>query len=90
MQATGQRQRDEAQLDNARLTLTRYRTLLAQDSIARRDALARETAQCAAEQLIQDDPEVRALMAQFRTARIVPGSIKPMAADSGPEKANPP
>jgi membrane fusion protein, multidrug efflux system len=37
MQATGQRQRDEAQLENARLTLKRYETLLAQDSIARQD-----------------------------------------------------
>jgi multidrug efflux system membrane fusion protein len=37
MQAAGQRQRDEAQLDNARLTLQRYQTLLKQDSIARQD-----------------------------------------------------
>jgi multidrug efflux system membrane fusion protein len=37
LQATGQRQRDEAQLDNARLTLQRYQTLLQQDSIARQD-----------------------------------------------------
>lgn len=37
LQATGQRQRDEAQLDNARLTLERFRTLLAQDSIARQE-----------------------------------------------------
>lgn len=37
LQATGQRQRDEAQLENARLTLERYRTLLTQDSIARQD-----------------------------------------------------
>lgn len=37
MQATGQRQRDEAQLENARLTLQRYQTLLQQDSIARQD-----------------------------------------------------
>jgi len=37
MQATGQRERDEAQLENARLTLERYRTLLSQDSIARQD-----------------------------------------------------
>jgi multidrug efflux system membrane fusion protein len=36
-QAPGQRQRDEAQLENARLTLERYRTLLAQDSIARQE-----------------------------------------------------
>jgi multidrug efflux system membrane fusion protein len=37
MQASGQRMRDEAQLENARLTLQRYQTLLAQDSIARQD-----------------------------------------------------
>jgi membrane fusion protein, multidrug efflux system len=37
LQASGQRQRDEAQLDNARLTLARFKTLLAQDSIARQD-----------------------------------------------------
>ena len=37
MQATGARQRDEAQLQNARLTLERYQTLLKQDSIARQD-----------------------------------------------------
>lgn len=36
-QATGQRLRDEAQLDAARVTLQRYRTLLAQDSIARQE-----------------------------------------------------
>ncbi len=37
MQAQGQRQRDEAQLENAKLTLQRYQTLLQQDSIARQD-----------------------------------------------------
>lgn len=37
MQAEGQRLRDQAQLENARLTLQRYQTLLAQDSIARQD-----------------------------------------------------
>ena len=37
MQATGQRMKDEAQLENARLTLDRYRKLLALDSIARQD-----------------------------------------------------
>ncbi len=37
LQASGQRQRDEAQLDNARLTLKRFQTLLAQDSIARQE-----------------------------------------------------
>ena len=37
MQAVGQRQRDEAQLDSAKVTLRRYKTLLDQDSIARQD-----------------------------------------------------
>ena len=37
MQAAGQRQRDEAQLDSAKVTLQRYKTLLEQDSIARQD-----------------------------------------------------
>jgi len=37
LQARGQRQRDEAQLESARLMLTRYRTLLEQDSIARQE-----------------------------------------------------
>ena len=37
MQAQGQRLRDQAQLDNARLTLQRYETLWKQDSIARQD-----------------------------------------------------
>jgi DNA polymerase-3 subunit gamma/tau len=63
---------------------------VAQDSIFRRDNHAREAAQQAAEQLIHADPEVRSLMAQFRTARIVPGSIKPIAADGGHPKAPPP
>ncbi|HZQ63208.1 MAG TPA: efflux RND transporter periplasmic adaptor subunit [Casimicrobiaceae bacterium] len=36
-QASGQRLRDEAQLDAARVTLQRFQTLLAQDSIARQD-----------------------------------------------------
>lgn len=36
-QATGQRQRDEAQLETAKVTLERYKTLLSQDSIAQQD-----------------------------------------------------
>ena len=51
------------------------------DSIARRDSLVRDQAQAAAEQTIQADPAVCQLMAQFATARIVPGSIKPLAAE---------
>lgn len=37
MQATGQRQRDEAQLEAAKVTLKRFQTLLEQDSIARQE-----------------------------------------------------
>ena len=37
MQASGQRLRDEAQLDSARVTLQRFKTLLEQDSIARQE-----------------------------------------------------
>ncbi|WP_312510910.1 efflux RND transporter periplasmic adaptor subunit [Massilia sp.] len=37
LQARGQRQRDEAQLESARVILGRYRTLLEQDSIARQE-----------------------------------------------------
>lgn len=54
------------------------------DSMSKRDAAEREAAQREAEQLIQGDPAVRALMAQFRTARIVPGSIKPIAEPRNP------
>jgi DNA polymerase-3 subunit gamma/tau len=61
----------------------------AQDCLSRRDNHARDTAQRDAEHVIHNDPIVRELMAQFRTARIVPGSIKPLAADGGEPKANP-
>lgn len=37
MQASGQRQRDEAQLSSAKVTLQRFKTLLDQDSIARQE-----------------------------------------------------
>lgn len=37
LQAQGQRQRDEAQLESARVTLKRFQTLLEQDSIARQE-----------------------------------------------------
>ena len=40
--------------------------------------LGEALAQREAEQIIHDDPAVRALMAQFPGARIVPGSIKPL------------
>jgi DNA polymerase III subunit gamma/tau len=47
------------------------------DTPAARDGAERERRQAEAERVIQDDPLVRALMAQYKTARIVPGSIKP-------------
>jgi len=50
---------------------------VAEDSPARRDAAERARRQAQAEQIIHDDPLVQALMAQYKTARIVPGSIKP-------------
>ena len=46
---------------------------------ARRDAAGRLRRQAEAEATIQGDPLVRELLAQFKTARIVPGSIKPIA-----------
>ena len=48
------------------------------DSPAQRDAAERARRQAAAEAVIQQDPVVLALMQQFKTARIVPGSIKPV------------
>ncbi len=44
---------------------------------AERDAAERARRQTQAEQAIQADPLVRSLMAQYTTARIVPGSVKP-------------
>ena len=49
-----------------------------QDSPARRDAAERERRQALAETAIRNDPLVLELMAQFKSARIVPGSIKPI------------
>jgi DNA polymerase-3 subunit gamma/tau len=48
-----------------------------EDSPAKRDAAERARRQAQAEQIIHDDPLVQALMAQYKTARIVPGSVKP-------------
>ena len=50
---------------------------VAEDSTAKREAAERARRQAQAEQIIHDDPLVRALMAQYKTARIVPGSVKP-------------
>ena len=51
------------------------------DTPARRDAAARERRQREAQQTIESDPVVRALLSQFHGARIVPGSVKPLQFD---------
>lgn len=50
---------------------------VADDSPSKRDAIERARRQSHAEQIIHDDPFVRAMMAQYKTARVVPGSVKP-------------
>jgi len=54
------------------------------DTPALRDAAARALAQQQAEQTMTTDPVVRELMSQFKTARIVPGSIKPVQRNPPP------
>ena len=53
------------------------------DSPARRAAAERERLQARAEQIIKGDPVVVELMTQFKGARIVPGSIKPVISEEG-------
>jgi DNA polymerase-3 subunit gamma/tau len=47
------------------------------DCPAQREAAAREQAQREAERIIHDDPFVQSMLQQYKSARIVPGSIKP-------------
>jgi DNA polymerase-3 subunit gamma/tau len=49
-----------------------------EDTPAQRDAADRAQRQAAAEALIEADPVVRELLGQFKTARLVPGSIRPV------------
>jgi DNA polymerase-3 subunit gamma/tau len=51
----------------------------ADDSVARRDAHTKAQAQQAAEAIIVNDPLVQRLLARYPGARIVPGSIRPVA-----------
>jgi DNA polymerase III subunit gamma/tau len=53
------------------------------DSAARRDAQMRALRQSRAEEAIRSDPVVVELMAQFKGARLVPGSIKPVLNPEG-------
>ena len=47
------------------------------DTPSRRDAAERARRQAQAEAVIREDPLVQSLLAQFSTARLVQGSIKP-------------
>jgi DNA polymerase-3 subunit gamma/tau len=49
-----------------------------QDTPLKRDAAEADRRQRSAIDDIQADPTVRALLAQFQSARILPGSIKPL------------
>lgn len=50
----------------------------ATDSPSLRDTMATRARQRRAETIILEDPEVQQLLSQFKTARILPGSIKPL------------
>ncbi|AVS81897.1 efflux transporter periplasmic adaptor subunit, partial [Paracidovorax avenae] len=77
MQAEGTLRRDEAQLENARITLERYRTLLSQDSIARQDV---DTQAALVKQL---EGTVMTDRAQERTARLNLGYTRVTAPAAG-------
>jgi len=49
-----------------------------EDSPALREQAAAQARQREAERIVVDDPVAKELMAQFKTARIVPGSIRPI------------
>jgi DNA polymerase III subunit gamma/tau len=51
---------------------------VAQDSPAQRQNAQRAAQQAQAERTIHDDPLVQAILTQYKTARIVPGSIHPV------------
>jgi DNA polymerase III subunit gamma/tau len=53
------------------------------DTPARRDAAARTARQAQAETQLRSDPLVQELLGQFKSARIVPGSIKPLERKEG-------
>jgi DNA polymerase-3 subunit gamma/tau len=79
LRASAPREKLQAALADAmqRAVLLEVEAGVAGDSPARREAAERARRQARAEQIIHDDPLVQALMAQYKTARIVPGSVKP-------------
>jgi len=60
------------------------------DSPARRELALRQRQQAQAEASIHNDPVVQQLLVQFKTARIVPGSIKPRSEASHPDEESTP
>ena len=52
---------------------------VAQDNPAQRAQAEKDLRQQEAEALVHNDPVVREMMSQFKSARIVPGSIRPLA-----------
>jgi len=76
-QVEGQLARDQAQLANARLDLERYRTLLAQDSIAKQQLDAQES------QVRQFEGTVKVDQAQVDNAKLQLGYTKVTAPISG-------
>ena len=77
--APAQRERLQAALGAAlgRAVALEIELGAANDTPAQREAAERARRQQAAEQIIARDPLVQALMQQYSTARIVPGSVKP-------------
>ena len=49
-----------------------------EDTVSQRRAAEHSRRQADAEKTIHDDPLVQALLSQYKTARIVPGSVKPV------------
>ncbi|HOX69793.1 MAG TPA: DNA polymerase III subunit gamma/tau [Burkholderiaceae bacterium] len=78
LRSAAQREKLEAALALHLGTTVRIEVLAgpAVDTPASRMAAERERRQREAEQIIQDDPIVRALMTQYAGARIVPGSVR--------------
>jgi DNA polymerase-3 subunit gamma/tau len=79
LRAPALRERLQAAVSNAegRATRLEIEAGAVADTPATRDGAERDRRQAEAERVIQDDPLVKALMAQYKTARIVPGSVKP-------------
>ncbi|MEO8156129.1 MAG: DNA polymerase III subunit gamma/tau [Rhizobacter sp.] len=79
LRATAQRDKLQAALSELlkRVVQLEVEHGAASDTPAQRAGAERARRQTEAEQIIHNDPLVQALMQQFKTARVVPGSVKP-------------